>query len=380
MENNEYNYPDESNLEVELEQARQTIHTDTYPISIGELVNMYRDGELLINPAFQRLFRWDTDQKSKLIESILIGIPLPSIFVAQNEQGVWEVIDGLQRISTILQLQGLLDDPEHPPLQLEKTKYLPSLKGVMWNNPGGKSLSPAQRLDIKRAKIDVKIIKRESDPEAKYELFQRLNSFGSQLSSQEIRNALLTGIESDFVTWIHELAAYPNFQDIVQLPETQAQSAYGDELVLRFFLLYQKTDEEIASLRHFQDQLDNFAVDSAFAYNRKELPVDKLQQDFFETFDLLRETDVNILRKWSPDRGFHGGFLNTSFEAIATTIGHFLSTEVEIVDDILEGVKEFWQQKELGPRSVTGKSTENRIRKVVPIGRKILGASDASDN
>ena len=99
-------------LEKELEEVRRTIKTDGYSMSVGEITNMYHDGELIISPDYQRLFRWDDGQKSRLIESILIGIPLPSIFVAQDDLGRWEVVDGLQRISTLLQLQGVLKSPE----------------------------------------------------------------------------------------------------------------------------------------------------------------------------------------------------------------------------------------------------------------------------
>jgi len=115
-----------STLDEQLNDARRNIFTDSYPMSIGELTNVYAEGDLIIRPPFQRLFRWNDDQKSRLIESILIGIPLPSIFVAQDEEGRWELVDGLQRISTILQLQGLLDKQIYPQLTLIGTKYLPS--------------------------------------------------------------------------------------------------------------------------------------------------------------------------------------------------------------------------------------------------------------
>lgn len=72
-------------LSNEIESAQHLVKTDAYQMSIGEVVNMYRDGEIVINPDFQRLFRWDAGQKSKLIESILLGIPLPSIFVFERE-------------------------------------------------------------------------------------------------------------------------------------------------------------------------------------------------------------------------------------------------------------------------------------------------------
>ena len=76
-------------LQAEIDRASANINTDAYAMSIGEVINLYRDGELVIRPAFQRLFRWTTYQKSRLIESILLGIPIPSIFVshATTESG-----------------------------------------------------------------------------------------------------------------------------------------------------------------------------------------------------------------------------------------------------------------------------------------------------
>ena len=122
-------------LDQEIEDAKRLVKTDAYQLSIGELINMYRDGELIINPDFQRLFRWEIGQKSKLIESLLLGIPLPSIFVFEKEDAKWELIDGLQRLSTLLEFMGVLKNPEthelERPTALVATKYLPSLKQVV---------------------------------------------------------------------------------------------------------------------------------------------------------------------------------------------------------------------------------------------------------
>src|SRR6476659_2651337 len=103
-----------------LAQSAQ-IRTDSYQMSIGELINLYRDNELDVHPEFQRIYRWTDIQKTRLIESILLGIPLPPIFVAQRSDGVWDVVDGVQRLSTILQFVGMLKDEEGeiiPPLVL----------------------------------------------------------------------------------------------------------------------------------------------------------------------------------------------------------------------------------------------------------------------
>lgn len=111
-------------LEEEINIARKEIVSDGYDMSIGELINLYKDDEIQIDPEFQRLFRWNLTRKTRFIESILLGLPLPPIFVYQSKNGVWELIDGLQRVSTILQFVGLLKDQKNPssvmaPIELE---------------------------------------------------------------------------------------------------------------------------------------------------------------------------------------------------------------------------------------------------------------------
>ena len=92
----------------QVEDGRLNIRAEGYAMSLGELASLYEEGEINISPRFQRFFRWTLDQKSRLIESLLLGIPLPQVFVSQTEEGVWEVVDGLQRLSAVLQFMGRL--------------------------------------------------------------------------------------------------------------------------------------------------------------------------------------------------------------------------------------------------------------------------------
>ena len=91
----------ENSLQKEIDLMAKSIKTDNYPMSIGGLANLYLDGDLQINPIYQRMFRWDITQQSALIESILLNIPIPPVYVYQNEKGKWNLIDGQQRLSTI---------------------------------------------------------------------------------------------------------------------------------------------------------------------------------------------------------------------------------------------------------------------------------------
>lgn len=166
-------------LQGELENRRKEIRTDSYSMSVGELISLYESKEIEIHPEFQRFFRWSQTQKTRFIESLLIGLPIPQIFVSQRADGIWDVVDGLQRLSTIYEFAGVLRGEEGevlPHLMLDSADSLPSLMGKKWDDPNDleNSLDQTQRLLIKRSKIDVAILKQESDPMAKYELFKGL--------------------------------------------------------------------------------------------------------------------------------------------------------------------------------------------------------------
>jgi Protein of unknown function DUF262 len=180
-------------LQSEIDRKRKEIRSDSYSMSIGEWISLYEQGELEIYPGFQKGLRWSELQKAKFIESILLGIPISNIFVYQGNSGLWEVVDGLQRLSTIYQFVGVLKDEDGsliPPLTLQRTEYLPTLEGKVWkdiNHPEGSNIgfTPEQRLLVKKAKINVNIVSAESNPQFKYDLFQRLNMVGSNPTSHQ---------------------------------------------------------------------------------------------------------------------------------------------------------------------------------------------------
>src|SRR5690349_20800470 len=132
-----------STLDEEIGQHRSEIRTTQWSVSIGEIFSLYEKGQLEINPAFQRFFRWSDTQKTYLVESILLGLPIPPLFFAQAETGVLEVVDGVQRLSTLLQLRGILRSPVdgdlqnlrvREPLVMEPGQYLQHLNGLVWDD------------------------------------------------------------------------------------------------------------------------------------------------------------------------------------------------------------------------------------------------------
>ncbi|MFM9159120.1 MAG: DUF262 domain-containing protein, partial [Dolichospermum sp.] len=277
-------------LQEEIDKMRQEIRSDHYSMSIGEWISLYENEEIDIHPEFQRLFRWTSGQKTSLIESILLGIPIPPIFVSQRENGIWDVVDGLQRLSTIYEFVGKLKDENQQllyPLVLEKTKYLPNLEGKKWEDPDDpiNSLTPAQRLLIKRAKIGATIILRESDEIAKYELFQRLNTGGSIATAQEIRNCILAMYNKETFQWLKKLSENEMFQECIALSDRQNDEQYDMELLVRFLVFRTLEENEIKKIGNdlsifLTDKILEIAKNQQFNYGEEEAAFNK-------TFEIL---------------------------------------------------------------------------------------------
>lgn len=360
-------------LQDEIDVKSKEIHTDGYPMSIGELTTIYRDGEMNIHPEFQRFFRWTELQKTKLIESILLGIPIPSIFVSQREDGIWDVIDGLQRLSTIFEFIGELKDEQgnkKTPSTLLGTQYLPSLKNKQWENDSlDNSFTPAQRLLLKRAKLDIKIIKKESDADTKYELFQRLNTGGTPLSLQEIRNCLLIMVNPAFYKWLRELSEFPQFKDCLILSDRANDEQYDLELALRFFVYKNSTIEEIKETKDIgeliTDKMLSFAKDQSFDY--------KSEADIFKsTFSMIYESaGEEAFKKYDrhQDR-FLGGFSISAYEVIATGISKNINQYVQqpsIVDTIRTKIKSLWENPIFKSKSGSGTRASTRLPHFMPL-------------
>ncbi|MDO5560915.1 MAG: DUF262 domain-containing protein [Oscillospiraceae bacterium] len=224
-----------------LKELKKEIATDSYAMSIGELINLYVDEEMDIHPKFQRLFRWTPYQKTRFIESIMLNIPIPPIFVSQNEAGVWDVVDGVQRLSTIFQFVGKLKDENGKvvtPLVLEGTKTIPEFEGISWDpiDESTHSLSQDLKLDFKRSKIVVNIVKKESDSSAKYELFQRLNTGGSKLSEQEVRNCLMIMSNPVMYDFVNKLSENDMFVNTTPMSTRMIEEQYRMELIVRYLI------------------------------------------------------------------------------------------------------------------------------------------------
>lgn len=368
-------------LQDEIEAGRQTIRAESYSMSIGEVANLYRDQEIVIRPEFQRLFRWKTDQKSRLIESIILGIPIPSIFIMQREDNIWEVIDGLQRLSTILEFMGELRKEETgellPPSTLEQTEYLPSLDGVRFDADSEDDsiphLTAGQRLSLKRSKIDIKILLPESDDKAKYELFDRLNTGGSTPTAQEVRNAQLIMRDRSLFEWIERQRGDLNFQSAIGISDRRYEEGYDTELASRFLVLMNTPEDELKSIGN----IDTFLSKRIFSYATKRSFNRRTQQTTFKkTFKLLNETlGDDVFRRFDGKKDrFEGPFSVSAFEAVSIGVGTHINAwtaaEKTAPGELQDRIRELWSNTIFRARSGSGMSSAQRIPWTVPEARK----------
>ncbi|RJQ23990.1 DUF262 domain-containing protein [Candidatus Parcubacteria bacterium] len=240
-------------LEEEISARIGEVRTDTFDMTFGEIVNLHRNKELIIQPEYQRLFRWSMQQRSHLIESILLELPIPQIFVIENQDGILELIDGLQRTSTVLQFIEP-DSLKLDPLVLEGCTLIAALNGKKFHD-----LPLSLRLGIKRSPIRTVVIKKQSKGFLRYEMFKRLNTGGSNLEPQEIRNcsARMLGDEGvKFYSFLVEQTKNVNFASCAKyLPQPEKEKKGLEELVLRFFATKNARDIFRGSVK---DWLDNY--------------------------------------------------------------------------------------------------------------------------
>lgn len=353
----------------EVEKSRADFRSNGYSMSIGEISNIYDSGELDIHPEFQRSFRWSNMQKVRLIESVLLGLPIPPIFVFQNKDGKWELIDGQQRVSTFLQFMGKLKNSEGELLErltLQETQYLPHLNGLGWSDDPEESsntLPYSLRLSFKRHRLDVQILTSNVGEQAKFDLFDRLNTGGSFASAQEIRNNRLLMSNSKVYHWLDKLSKDQNFIDTVALSDKLIAEAYDQELVLRFIALvkYDYTSSEFGEFLNSVSK--HIAEDEHF-------DMVGIETIFNSTFELLNlALEYKSFKKYDTEvNDFKGKFMVSAFEGISVGLANNIHDYTK--DDIAllqNRIKKLHCDKEYKSCTSSGTNTSTRIKHLIPL-------------
>lgn len=366
-------------LEKEVSDERKRLSSDRLDISFGELINLYKNNELIIRPEYQRLFRWSEAQKTALIESILLSIPIPPIFVAEDTNGVWELVDGLQRVSTFISFFGELkgsgwtidyqEDRDRSGVEeeeeideengeetgerktinkwtLQEGGLVKSLQGFNIDN-----LPTNLKINLKRAVCRVEILRGESSTSMKYELFKRLNSGGSKLTPQEIRNAIYRGVNPRLNELLLKVSQSEVFKYLTQLSNGKLNELYDQELVLRFFAFYKNAENVNENMEKFlNDFMERTVQNASFEYDVYESLIMRVLELIYKI------KDNKIFRN---ERNL---FVPAYFEGILIGVAQNIETYAENLELLKSKITQLKSDKDFKRYSGTASNSRSRIR------------------
>jgi hypothetical protein len=208
------------------------IRVETQTKTIDNLISRMEHGEIVLQSDFQRAEVWQDTARSRLIESILIRIPLPAFYMDATEDDKWIVIDGQQRLSSIRRF--VIENS----LQLSNLEFLTELEGLKFE-----ALPQSLKRRIRETNVTVYLVEQGTPPEVKFNIFRRINTGGLPLSPQEIRHALNQGKATKL---LKELAESDAFLDATAHGVSPLRMA-DRECVLRFLAFVLNSPESYSA-------------------------------------------------------------------------------------------------------------------------------------
>ena len=343
---------------------------------LSTIKDMFNGSDYILNPDFQRRHRWDNYKRSKLIESFIINVPIPPIFLYEKEYSVYEVMDGLQRITAI---KEFYEDK----YKLEGLEIWPELNGKTYS-----SLPDQVRKGIDRRYISSIILLKETAKDhnsataLKQLVFSRINSGGAKLEDQEYRNALYPG---DFNNLIIELARDTFFCEIFDIPQNNYESSDNNnintelrdntkyktmkdvETILRFFAMRQINHWENITLSKFLDLFIERA--NKLPQNALEYYKTLFEQTIQLAYDIYGEYTFCMWKKKSNANTYR--WTKRAAIVIYDPLMVVLSENIDnrehlvnIKDMIIEGTKKLFEDNDelLNGRNTSPSNVKDRIR------------------
>jgi Protein of unknown function DUF262 len=223
-------------------ENKKKVDFDIKEFTIEFLVNKFDSGEFYV-PDYQRDFVWSLDRRSKFIESVILGLPIPFIFVADvadtGEEGNFEIVDGSQRIRT---LSSFMKN-EFP---LQKLDILTEINRLYYRD-----LSPMRQKRFGNTSLKMIVISEQSDPDVRFMMFERINTGSDELNSMERRRGINRGVFTDFI--YNACATHPLFKELTAFTDKVAKRGEAEELILRYFAYCERYDKATDSPSKFLD-------------------------------------------------------------------------------------------------------------------------------
>lgn len=273
-------------------EENRKLYVDKVDKSTSDLFRMIVEGELNLQPDYQRKFVWDSKTMSKFIESLLLSIPIPTIFLAENNDDSFEVIDGQQRLTTIFAfMKSKLSDTDANNLP-ENLKNLPLhiLSGLetlnQYNKLGYADMADMQR-KFNNVSLPVVIIKKDSTEDIKYDIFARINSGSIKLNNQELLNVMYRGV---LLQKLNEVASTDSINDLFgNRPMLKKRFGYH-EILLRAKAMEAFINKETWSLQEVPVKNTDLLNKVAKKYNGR---LNNVILDYLKEYrDDVNEADV----------------------------------------------------------------------------------------
>lgn len=253
------------------------IRVDTKTFSIEQINQMINDGDIDLSPDFQRGFVWtDITRKSRLIESLLLRIPIPVFYFSQDEQGVFQVVDGVQRLTVI---NSFMNDK----FKLKNLEYLKECNNKWYkkNDDKNDNLDSMFRRRIQQTQIYVNVIDPQTPGKVKYDIFKRINTGGKALTNQEIRNCLANSRTREL---LRDLAKSKNFMVATRGSISPTRMA-DEELILRFISFY-LIDNNKSQTKEYKGGMDSLLDETVEFLNSADMELMKeIRGAFFVAMD-----------------------------------------------------------------------------------------------
>jgi hypothetical protein len=239
--------------------------TQPYDLGVKSISDDIGSGRLQLGVQYQRKFVWDSAKSSRLIESLLLNVPIPVCYFAENEDGSYEVIDGLQRLTVINRF--LLGE-----FPLSGISVLKELEGKYFSD-----LAPRDQRRLQNRTSRCIVISEDSHPDIKFDVFERLNTGAASLKAQELRNCIYRGEMNDA---LKKMAKLPDFLELLGSYNNSRMD--HEELVLRYLALVEEVQAYRPPLRQFLNQY--------MRKNRRNPPSKALQDGFARTCEAVMKT------------------------------------------------------------------------------------------
>ena len=270
---------DYNTLEVSLEEdnveypdMQIKIERDQY--SIFELKRKFDKGKILMDPSFQRNFVWNMKQKSELIESVIMGIPLPLIYLAEDKKGNLVVVDGRQRLTTFFDFLS-------NKFRINHLKILKKLNGKNFKNLEDEY--PEYAFAVEDYQLIIQVIKYPTPDRVRFDVFDRVNRGGTPLNKQEMRNALYQGKSTEVLAKITGSDAFKNATGNC-VPNKRMKDSYIVLRAIAFLLLFDEklVDNNGNKVTYKSDMEDLLGKTMEYLNGLTDIEIFNMEQEFFD--------------------------------------------------------------------------------------------------